>query len=90
MAALGLPTRNVDPLACFAEVIAARELGGSIIAKAANPDFDVVLPDGKPVQVKSLRVTTGKFGDNGRSWVECTRKNGKPDLPLLNAELTTA
>jgi hypothetical protein len=88
MAAVGLPTRNVDPLACFAEVIAARELGGAIVTKAANPDYDVSLPDGRRVQVKSLRVTTGKLMDNGRSWVSCTRKAEKVGNPLLNADLT--
>lgn len=87
MAALGLPTKNVDPLSCMAEVIAARELGGSVVPKAANPDYDVILPDGKRVQVKSLRNSSGNPEANGRSWAECTRKGEKAQNPVLNAEL---
>lgn len=78
MTALGLPTRNVDPLACIAEVIAARELGGSIVPKAAHPDYDVVLADGKRVQVKSLRtlpVTPKPTEELGRSALAKAKKN---------------
>jgi len=89
MAAVGLPTRNVDPLACFAEVITARELSGTIVNKAANPDVDVLLCDGGRIQVKSLRVTTGKLRDNGRSWAECTRKGGKQQNALIDADTTS-
>lgn len=89
MAALGLPTKNVDPLSCIAEVIAARELGGVVVPKAANPDYDVILPDGKRVQVKSLRNSSSNPEANGRSWAECTRKGEKPQNPMLDAELVT-
>lgn len=85
MATLGVPTRNVDPLANFAEVIVAKELNG-VIQPAANKGFDVVAPDGTKVQVKSLRVSSGRKGDNWLTWNGCTRSKGLAAEPLIDAE----
>ena len=85
MAVVGIPTRNVDPFANFAEVVIAREMGGTI-QRATNEGFDVLTAGGIKVQVKSLRVSSDKPEDNGRGWYECTRKAAKADAPLIDAD----
>jgi len=84
MGSLGLQTTNVDPYASFAEVLVARELGGTI-QRATNAGFDVIAEDGTKVQVKSLRIDSNKRLANGRGWYEGTRIKGDPTGPLLNA-----
>lgn len=85
MSAVGIPTRNVDPFANYAEVVIARETTGTI-QRATNEGFDVLTANDIKVQVKSLRVSSDKPEDNGRGWYECTRKPAKSDAPLMDAE----
>lgn len=86
MHAVGVQTGNVDPFANFAEVIVAKEMRGSI-QRATNKGFDVLTPDGKKVQVKSLRVSSQKPADNGVDWLCCTRIAPRHDSPLIDADL---
>jgi hypothetical protein len=74
LARVGIRTPNVDPLANFAEVLVAQEFDGDI-QPPANKGFDVLTRDGCRIQVKTLRVTSGRPLDNGRGWVECTRNS---------------
>jgi len=85
MAAVGVTTFNVDPLANFAEVIVAYELQGAI-QRATNEGFDVVCPQGQRIQVKSLRISTAKPGDNWLNWYGVTRKGAKAEAPLILAD----
>jgi hypothetical protein len=85
MALLGIQTRNVDPLANFAEVIVARDLSGTI-QPAANKGFDVLAADSSKVQVKSLRVSSAGLGDNCLDWYGCTRVGCEADGPLIDAD----
>lgn len=84
MEAVGIKTRNVDPFANFAEVIVARLTKG-VIQPATNAGFDVLTPEGIKIQVKSLRVSSAKPGDNGRGWLECTRTKNQATAPLIDA-----
>ncbi len=84
MGTLGVQTTNVDPYANFAEVLVARELGGTI-QRATNAGFDVITTEGLKVQVKSLRISSKKPLDNGRGWYEGTRTDCKSTGRLIDA-----
>jgi hypothetical protein len=86
MGAIGVQTRNVDPFANFAEVLVSRVKGG-LIQRATNAGFDILTPDNIKIQVKSLRVTSTKPGDNGVDWRLQTRVGGKPSGPLIDADV---
>jgi len=85
MAAVGVPTRNVDPLANFAEVVVACELQGKV-QRATNKGFDVRTADGAKIQVKSLRVSSTKPEDNPINWLCSTRQKGLANGPLIDAD----
>src|SRR5690349_16360399 len=72
MAVVGVQVRNVEPFANFAEVIAAHECGGTI-QPPANEGYDLLTDEGVRIQVKSLRVSSDRPGDNGLDWIYCTR-----------------
>ena len=86
MKTIGIQTRNVDPFANFAEVIVSR-LRGGLLQPATKMGFDVLTPDGTKIQVKSLRVTSTKPGDNGVGWLPCTRVGGGLLAPLIDASV---
>jgi hypothetical protein len=85
MAAVGVRVKNVEPFANFAEVLVAREFGGSI-QPPANRGFDVLTDGGTRIQVKSLRVSSDQPGVNGIHWYTCTRVGSKADGALIDAD----
>jgi hypothetical protein len=85
LAQVGVRTPNVDPLANFAEVIVACEFDGAI-QPPANKGFDVLTTAGQRIQVKTLRVSSDRPGDNGIGWLACTRCGGRRDDPLIDAD----
>jgi hypothetical protein len=88
MRPLGIATRNMDPLADFAEVIVAREFNGELQGRA-NKDVDVVTAANERIQVKSLRVSSDKPKDNWLNWRNCTRRvlEDSSELPLIGADI---
>lgn len=82
---LGVQTRNVDVFSNYAEVIVAKIMGGAI-QRATNAGYDVLTPEGLKIQVKSLRVSSAKPGDNGIDWRACVFIGGKPSGPLIHAD----
>jgi hypothetical protein len=85
MEAVGVQVRNVEPFANFAEVIAAHEFGGTI-QPPTNEGYDLLTDEGVRIQVKSLRVSSAKPGDNGLDWIYSTRIKGKKEEELIKAE----
>ena len=85
MSVVGVRVKNVEPFANFAEVIVAREFGGTI-QPPATKGFDVLRDDGTRIQVKSLRVGSDNKGTNGIHWYTCTRVGSKADGPLIDAD----
>jgi len=51
---LSVPRSCRDPLAEFSEVLVSRLLGAQRVASRVQKGFDLISPDGKHVQVKSL------------------------------------
>ena len=86
MRAVGIQTRNVDPFPNYAEVIVSRIKSG-LIQPATNTGYDILTQDGIKIQVKSLRVTSTKPGDNGIGWLPCTRVGGTLSGPLIDANV---
>ncbi len=60
LGAIGRPRSNRDPLAEWAEWLAARVLGGTVCDNPVQPGYDVELPNGTRVQVKYLANALGR------------------------------
>lgn len=60
--------QNGNPVGAFGEVLVAQALGGRLLVQSVG--HDVVLPDGRNVEVKT-RLWTGKASDNEFGAVSC-------------------
>lgn len=60
--------QNGNPVGAFGEVLVAQALGGTLLVQSVG--HDVVLPDGRNVEVKT-RLWTGKVSDNEFGAVSC-------------------